>query len=154
MTEEIDITKTITVWARVDDKSEWEGPFKSTGWLAGGKHVVYDDKGSWFVYGDVTPIDPTIKAKPDYLNEGEELWPYMGQGKYDTPNSIFTNYSDLMDNYLDRIVGFALATGDGSVFVCSSPVVYTHKYASDVYLCRYNDYQDNAKLLGVVMRSK
>ena len=141
------------VWGEVPNG--WEGFYRYVGKEKCGSYMVWCDQAKEHLYfPEVTTEDPTTPKQPSYIPEGCELWECEDGLFFEGPNNKLLNYSSLMNEYLPRIVGFALQSGTGSVEVCSSPIGYTLKALKGVSNSRFEPYTDNAKLLGVVMRSK
>ena len=130
------------------DPREYMAPSKCGG------HYCYNklfENAEPVIWDEVSLENPHEKHH-DFLQEGEELWEYCPDSRYNffCCSSSGANFSaiELLD--LSRFRGFALKLGDGEVKVFNNHIIYTD-YDGNISEYRNKHFPDLAEIVGAVM---
>lgn len=151
MSDEIEMgTK---VWGRDNDKHEWKGPYRyiNDSPISSYSHSFLRGDGNIDSNKYITTTDPAAPIRPDCLKDNEELWHWDAEGIYyeDSEGDTFS-HSKLMDDYLPRLVGFAVKDGSEITSIQNSLRWFTGDGAGlSCVMCGI--YSDVAEVIGAVM---
>ena len=153
MSEEIEMGT--EVWGQ--NGNLWSGPYK---YVCEGTEDIY--KFYNLLVGDklerfaaITTTNPHEEKRPDYLQEGEELWEYCEKYKqYKDPLHVDGTLEEYQLSGAEgsSLIGFVVLGGNGNVEILNHPHWFTGENAGTAFF-RDGDYTDKAKIIGAVMRA-
>ena len=97
-------------------------------------------------WDEITTENP--HEKKDYLNDEEEELLYEN-GYFDG-----RSYLDLMCNYLDRLVGFAIRLGNGDIMTVTNPLAYTDTHGGYYDIKSKSKSYFRAEIVSAILKAK